>query len=108
MKWTKGRQGTGYLKKLLLQGRWPVPFDLYLLKYPVDSLINGHKDPAEGGRHFRINLLLKKATEGGLFWKDDEIKFGRLQFFRPDVSEHGVTKVNAGTRYVLSFGYVIK
>jgi len=29
-----------------------------------------------------------------------------VAFFRPDVSKHSVTKVEGGTRYVLSIGWL--
>ena len=41
-RWQRGRQGTGYDKMLLLTGRWPLPFDSYLIRYPEGSAIPPH------------------------------------------------------------------
>lgn len=107
MKWKKGRQGSGYFKRLLLKGK---TWDLYLLKYPAGSHIETHLDPVEGKEHHRINIVLKKS-KGGFFFKDDgstRVMFllNRIVRFRPDIEAHGVTTVISGTRYVLSFGWV--
>ncbi len=108
MKWELGRQGTGYFKKKLLQSKWPLPFDLWLLKYPEGTYIPPHRDPVEKGRHFRLNVVVWKAKVGG----DCKIYLpipkmaGRINFFRPDLLTHEVTKVEKGTRYVVSLGYI--
>jgi len=112
--WTEGRQGSGYFKMLLGESRIPLPFDIYLLKFPKGSEIVEHTDPIkEGKRHYRFNIVLKKAKEGGIFRIDSAISkrrvflnTPRLHFFRPDVDKHHVTKVESGTRYVLSIGWL--
>ncbi len=106
-KWQKGRQGTGYDKMLLATLPWPIPFDCYLLRFPDGSHIQPHKDPvAEGKKHFRLNVILKKAGSGGNFLCHNPIfQSERINFFRPDISEHMVTRVK-GSRYVLSIGWL--
>lgn len=105
IKWEKGRQGTGYKKKLLLQGSF---YDIYLLKYEVGDSIPPHKDPVPNKKHFRVNVILKNAV-GGKFVCDNVLfKFGRVIFFRSDIAEHSVTEVIKGTRYVLSIGWALK
>ena len=105
MEYQQGRQGTGYLKKKLLEWKF---FDLYILKYPEGSQIPPHKDPVPGKRHYRVNLELKKAVLGGKFKAQSTIlNFGRLAIFRSDISEHEVTKILAGERIVLSFGLAL-
>lgn len=107
MNWEEGRGESGYFKLKLLESK-KMLFDLYLLKYPEGSSILPHKDAVEFGRHFRVNLILKKATGGEFLCGHKILSLGRLQIFRPDLNTHEVTLVTKGTRYVLSFGFVLK
>jgi len=108
-KWQRGRQGTGYDKMLLLMGKWPFGFDCYLIRYPIGSSIASHKDPVSVGRHFRLNIIVWRSPKGGEFiCKDPILSLPRIKLFRPDVSEHCVTTVEGGARYVLSIGWVLK
>jgi len=93
-------------------------FDVYLLKYPEGSEIGWHKDPSQAFfEHWRANIVLKKAIDGGKFactydidgivtepvirkWND------RFIVFRPDITVHCVKQVKKGTRYVLSIGWL--
>lgn len=98
MNWTKGRQGTGYLKKLLLGGAF---WDLWLIKYPVGTEVPVHTDPVPGKRHYRLNVVLWGEQK----YKGDAIfKFGPVVYFRPDITPHSVSTVRR-TRYVLSLGW---
>ena len=108
LRWQKGRQETGYDKMLLATAkRIPLPFDLYLLKFGVGSEIPPHKDPVEVGEHYRLNIVLKKAKEGGDFICSETLwQTSRIKYFRSDISEHAVSKVTVGTRYVLSLGWL--
>ena len=104
MKWKEGRQGSRYFNKLLAQGK---TWDCYLLKYPTGSYISLHKDFVDKGlEHHRINFTFWRAKEGGIFFKDTKHSTKRYQYFRPDKVLHGVSKVEEGTRYVLSIGWV--
>ena len=86
-----------------------VPWDCYLLRFREGSEIAEHTDPVDGKRHFRVNMILVEAEEGGVFECEDPIfETKRLKIFRPDRSPHSVTRVDSGTRYVLSFGWVLK
>jgi hypothetical protein len=106
-RWRKGRQGTGYDKMLLATGRLPLPFDLYLLRFPTGTVIGPHTDKVEAGEHYRLNIILRPARRGGEFQCADPIYVNpRIKLFRPDRSEHAVTRIEQGTRYVLSFGWV--
>lgn len=114
IKWQEGRQKGGYLKFKLLESK-RFMFDIYILKFPVGSVVPPHTDPPKKGyRHFRLNIILKKAIEGGRFFMMSKKKvfkakfFGRIWFFRPDVYMHRVTKIKKGTRYVLSIGFLRK
>lgn len=106
LRWQAGRQLGGYDKLLLATAHWPLPFDMYLLRFREGSFIPPHTDPVTTLRHFRINIVLKKALEGGEFVCENPIfATGRVKFFRPDISKHSVTKVVKGTRYLLSIGW---
>jgi hypothetical protein len=107
LRWRRGRQETGYDKMLMLQSPWPLPFDVYLLRFREGAEIPPHTDPVSSGRHFRCNIVLKRATVGGDFVCTRPIfATPRIKLFRPDACEHSVTRVARGTRYVLSIGWV--
>lgn len=109
LRWRRGRQGTGYDKLLLLVNPFIIPFDLYLLRFPDGTEIPPHRDPVTGKRHFRLNIILKRARAGGEFSCEAPIfETKRIKLFRSDLSLHSVTKVEGGTRYVLSLGWVLK
>ncbi|HEY3254677.1 MAG TPA: hypothetical protein VGJ91_12040 [Polyangiaceae bacterium] len=99
MRWERGRQGTGYFKLRLAQGR---RWDLYLLRYPPGSSVPPHRDPVPGKKHSRANLLLwgEDAFEGRAW-----LRLPRLVVFRPDITEHEVAPVSR-LRLVLSLGWV--
>jgi len=107
-RWQTGRRNTGYDKLLLAAAPWPVAFDLHLLRFPTGTHIPPHRDPTRG-RHFRVNLVLVPATEGGEFVCGDVlVDLPRLKVFRSDLAEHSVTEITAGTRWVLSLGVVLR
>lgn len=106
-RWSAGRQGTGYEKCLLLTGYWPRPFDCYLLRYRKGQGIPPHTDPVANGRHFRLNIVLRKSRGGEFQCKDPLFTWRRVFLFRSDLSIHAVSPVESGTRYVLSIGWVM-
>jgi hypothetical protein len=99
-RWQTGRQGTGYRKLLLAQGR---RWDLWVIDYPVGTSIPSHVDPVPGRAHWRANLRLvgEDAFEG-----EAVVRLGPLVVFRPDVSPHAVSRVTR-RRVLLSFGVAI-
>lgn len=106
-RWQKGRQEGGYDKMLLLYSLFPIPFDIYIIRYPLNSFISPHIDKVEKGQHYRINFVIKKAISGGEFiCKNPIYSSSRIKFFRPDISEHSVEKITKGHRYVLSIGWI--
>ena len=108
-RWQAGRQQSGYEKMFLLCCPWVIKFDVYLLRFKPGSEIKPHIDPVTDARHYRLNLVLKHAKQGGAFTCDQPIYVSnRIKLFRPDVSEHSVTRVIEGTRYVFSIGWVRK
>lgn len=108
-RWRSGRQETGYEKMLFLVNPFIIPFDVYLLRFREGSEIPEHTDPVSDRRHFRLNIILRNAREGGDFVCSDPIfENRRIKLFRPDLSAHSVTKILRGTRYVLSIGWARK
>lgn len=108
-RWQKGRQETGYDKMLIIHSFFPIPFDIYFIHYHVGSFIPPHVDKVDFGRHYRVNIILKKSIIGGDFiCKDPIYSSSRIKFFRPDKSEHSVTELKQGNRYLLSIGWVLK
>lgn len=109
-KWQLGRQLSGYDKMLL----WliPLPFvwiDGYLLRFPQGSKIGKHTDKVDKYKHFRLNIVLKPAKQGGEFvCPQSYINTKRIKFFRSDIMEHEVLEVVSGKRYVLSIGIAVK
>lgn len=103
-KWEQGRQNTNYWKLKIISWWF---FDLYLLMYPEGSFIPPHQDPVEGKKHYRLNIELMKAKEGGEFICRGGYQWGRFILFRPDLYEHAVTRITKGKRYLLSLGWVL-
>lgn len=105
--WEQGRQKTGYEKLFLLGSKWPIPFDVYLLRFKEGAEIPPHTDTVVSGKHYRVNVVIKKAKSGGEFQCASPIfENSRVKYFRPDLSEHSVSRIASGTRYVLSLGWV--
>jgi hypothetical protein len=117
----EGRQGTGYLKRDLLEDAGaerlikrcleklnsPVLFDAWLLKYPVGTEIPAHTDPPMPGMcHVRINVLALGGRAGILYLNGEEVPLdtGDAYIFRPDIVRHQVTAVEGNERLVLSVG----
>ncbi len=104
-RWDLGRQQTGYQKMLL--ATWPLPFDMYLLKFSEGHEIPPHTDQVDSGKHFRLNIILKHPKQGGHFRCDNAIFETRsIKFFRPDICQHSVSKISQGERYVFSLGFI--
>jgi hypothetical protein len=120
--WVKGRQNTGYEKLKIFQF---LNMDCYILRYKVGDYIPWHTDPVPGKRHYRLNFELKQAEIGGtclyMPWanSDDELNYQRRKacfilsdnrrfvLFRSDIIPHKVTKIEKGTRIVLTFGIAL-
>lgn len=104
-KWVEGRQKSGYDKICLVLGSF---FDVHLLRFKVGAEIAPHVDTVTSGRHFRLNIIYRKANEGGLFKCENMIfETDRIKLFRPDIETHSVSEVKFGVRRVLSIGWVL-
>ena len=87
LRWRAGRQRTGYDKMLLVASRFLLRFDCYLLRFRTGSEVPEHTDPVDGKRHYRLNLVLKEASEGGEFFCASTIfETRRLKLFRSMMS----------------------
>ncbi|NRA76798.1 MAG: 2OG-Fe(II) oxygenase [Pseudoalteromonas sp.] len=112
LNWISGRQGTGYYKLKIFESKL-LKMDCYILKYPYDSKIKKHNDPApEGYKHHRINITLNSNYRGGHFvlynGNNRLIEGKRIKYFRPDIQFHSVDRITSGRRYVLSIGWLSK
>jgi hypothetical protein len=109
MKWVEGRLKSGYDKIRFFETTFPIPFDVYILRFVTGSEVPAHTDKVKSGKHYRLNIILKHAKEGGEFEsKKSIINTGRVKLFRPDLYQHAVSQVKEGTRYVLSIGWIRK
>lgn len=110
MGWVKGRQGTGYEKLKLFQF---LNMDCYILRYKEGDYIPWHTDPVPNRKHWRLNITLKNAIEGGEFMMKESGRFSIMSphspvvLFRSDIVEHCVSRVRLGRRIVLTFGIAI-
>lgn len=126
--WEPGRQGTGYeklplrgladreavLPPLLVQARVSLDvelsdWDAYLLRFRQGSYVPPHRDPTSGGRHLRLNALVRAAAPGtGELRLEGEVfdlAAGDAVRFRSDAITHQVSRVE-GERLVFSVGCV--
>lgn len=79
--------------------------NIYLVRYPEGHKVVPHVDMVSEGRLYKLNCILAKPGSGGEFICEKNIfnLFGRLYLFRPDLYEHRVSKIERGSRWLLSF-----
>lgn len=113
-RWVKGRQGTGYERLTIFQSQL-LKCDLHILRMSPGIIIPPHKDNIAPHllkqgykKHFRFNVVLKKAIGGNFVTSALGLVKKRWALFRPDIDLHWVTPVHSGTRYVLSMGWLTK
>lgn len=108
MNWIKGRQQGGYELLTIINNK-ACPFDLHIVRYKEGNFISAHTDPVSSKKHYRLNIIIKPAAQGGEFvCKDCIVNTKYVKVFRPDINKHSVTKVIKGTRYILSIGWARK
>jgi hypothetical protein len=104
-KWQKGRQKqTEYEKFPLWYFRiWKFGFDGYILRYQRGTSLNLHRDPIEGGKHWRLNI---KLYGDAMFFQENRgtLKRSRIVLFRPDLHLHSLYTYTKTLK--LSFGFV--
>lgn len=94
---------TGKVKnRVLFQSR---RLSIYLVRYPTGHSIVPHVDMVSEGRLYKLNCVLVKPGAGGDFVCERTIfnLFGRIILFRPDLYRHRVSKIERGSRWLLSF-----
>ena len=109
-RWVEGRQKTGYsIFTLAKVVKCRIPFDCYLIKYPVGASIPPHRDTLKGFKHYRMNFISPFSTGGEFITETAIIKTKFFNLFRPDLSTHSVSPVTGKrTRYVFSIGWAVK
>ncbi len=75
-----------------------------LVTYPQGHSVMRHNDPMGSGSYYKLNVVLGKPKQGGVFTADRVIfsLFDRIILFRPDLYEHSVSKIVHGKRVLLS------
>ncbi len=73
--------------------------------YPTQHRVMNPIDPVQQGRYYRFNAVLIKPESGAMFRCSKCLinLFNQVYLFRPDKHEHSVSKINPGTRVLLSF-----
>lgn len=100
-KWYQFAKGAGSILPLIKSCY--IPIDLYLLRYRKGECASTHKDNT-GKKTYRLNFIFHFSTIGGIFYGKTILDLGFIKLFRSDRDEHGVTTVEKGVRYVVSFG----
>jgi len=79
--------------------------NIYLVRYPQGHKVVPHIDMISEGRLYKLNCVLAKPKAGGEFICEKNIfnLFGRVYLFRPDLHQHRVSKIERGSRWLLSF-----
>jgi len=108
--WQKGRQKTGYDKKLLFFiPLYFLAFDAYLLRFSKGSYIPKHVDTVDRYHHYRLNIVINSSFKGGEFVCEKAyLNTKRIKFFKSDSMPHSVCQVEEGTRLVLSIGLAVR
>lgn len=106
--WEQGKEGIGYSRMLLFK---LFNVDCWLFKMPEGSKIFCHFDKvAKGYEHHRINVILKRAKDGGMGGALDSGGYKslhrRVHRYRPDIQWHWIDKVHKGTMYFISIGFL--
>ena len=88
--------------RVLFQSR---RLSIYLVHYAAGHAIMPHVDMVSAGRLFKLNCVLVKPKAGGEFICEKNIfnLFGRIILFRPDLYRHRVSRIEHGSRWLLSF-----
>jgi len=88
--------------RILLRSR---RLNIYLVHYRAGHRIVPHVDMVSEGKLYKFNWVLIKPKAGGEFICERPIfnLFGRFILFRPDIHEHEVSRIDRGSRWLLSF-----
>jgi hypothetical protein len=50
-----------------------IPFDCYLLRFPEGTQIPPHRDPIPSGRHYRLNIIVRRSPAFGEFVRGSDL-----------------------------------
>lgn len=92
--------------RVLLRSR---RLSIYLVHYASGHQVLPHVDGVSEGRLYKLNCVLVKPRRGGRF-SCERTLFNlrdRLVLFRPDLHEHRVSRIEAGSRWLLSFALLL-
>jgi len=91
--------------RVLFQSR---RFSIYLVRYAAGHAIVPHVDMVAEGRLYKLNIVLVKPKGGGEFICEKNVLnlFGRVIVFRPDLYRHRVSRIEHGSRWLLSFAVI--
>lgn len=115
--WVSGRQGTGYDKMSLLPQSISNRFklDLLFIRMSEGVEIPSHVDPVPDNmkklgytKHVRMNIIIIAPIDGGEFCLNSVATQKRINIFSPSHTNHSVTKIQKGSRLVLSCGWLKK
>ncbi len=101
LSWFQLATGAGSLMPIIKSNI--LPFDMYLLRYRVGECAATHTDKT-GRKTYRLNFVFNILSKGGKFYGKTILSFLNIHLFRADKEPHGVTTVQRGIRYVISFG----
>lgn len=79
-----------------------------LVTYPEGHRVPHHNDPMGEGSYYKLNFVLKKPAEGGVFSTERVMFsfFNRIILFRPDLYDHSVSTIVRGKRVLLSVAFL--
>lgn len=87
--------------------KWPLffKFQLHVAKYDVGDRLEEHKDVVAFGHMWRIQFILRNATQGGELRSERFlVNKSCFKIFEPGKYKHEVTEIKEGRRLVLNFG----
>ncbi|BES73124.1 hypothetical protein RE428_41420 [Marinobacter nanhaiticus D15-8W] len=90
--------------RILLQSK---RLNIYLVRYPEGHRVRRHLDMVSEGCLYKLNCVLVKPKVGGEFICDKNLfnLANRLILFRPDLHQHEVSRIEQGSRWLLSFAF---
>ena len=82
-------------------------FAVYLVRYSAGHAVLPHVDMVAEGRLYKLNCILVKPRAGGEFRCEETLLnlFDRIVLFRPDLYRHRVSRIEQGTRWLLSVAW---
>ncbi|MFN2330018.1 MAG: 2OG-Fe(II) oxygenase [Chromatocurvus sp.] len=91
--------------RVLFQSR---RLSIYLVHYAEGHRVIPHVDMVATGQLYKLNCVLVKPRRGGVFACERSLFnfFDRFVLFRPDLYRHEVSRIEYGSRWLLSFALI--